>query len=169
MQEMRVRSLDREDSLEKEMTTHSSILAWKMPWTEEPDGQQSMGWQKLDRLSMPTPPCIILELVRQKLQNCKWQKVARVGDLCLKPAGPGATAAQIKKQRLESGSRSSRPVGEAGGWVTIPCLVQFYVLLMREVQGRHKQVDKVALQAFGVKIFSHNLADKILACASPAV
>ena len=40
---------------------------------------------------------------------------------------------------------------------------------MREVQGRHKQVDKVALQAFGVKIFSHNLADKILACASPAM
>ena len=36
MQETRVRSLDWEDPLEKEMATHSSILAWKIPWTEEP-------------------------------------------------------------------------------------------------------------------------------------
>ena len=42
MQEIRVRSLGREDPLEKEMTTHSSILAWKIPWTEEPGGLQSM-------------------------------------------------------------------------------------------------------------------------------
>ena len=40
MQEMRVRSLGGEDPLEKEMATHSSILAWKIPWTEEPDGLQ---------------------------------------------------------------------------------------------------------------------------------
>ena len=39
---MLVRSLGREDHLEKEMATHSSILAWKVPWTEEP-GLQSMG------------------------------------------------------------------------------------------------------------------------------
>ena len=38
MQEMRVRSLDQEDALEKEMATHSSILAWKSPWTEKPGG-----------------------------------------------------------------------------------------------------------------------------------
>ena len=36
MQETRVRSLDREDPLEKEMATHSSTLAWRIPWTEEP-------------------------------------------------------------------------------------------------------------------------------------
>ena len=36
VQETRVQSLDREDPLEKEMTTHSSILVWKIPWTEEP-------------------------------------------------------------------------------------------------------------------------------------
>ena len=41
MQEMRVRSLGREDFLQKEMTTHSSILAWEIPWTEEP-GRQAM-------------------------------------------------------------------------------------------------------------------------------
>ena len=42
MQEMQVRSLGREDFLQKEMTTHSSILAWEIPWTEEPGGLQSM-------------------------------------------------------------------------------------------------------------------------------
>ena len=41
-----VRSLDGEDPLEEEMTTHSNILAWKIPWTEEPGGLLSMGMQK---------------------------------------------------------------------------------------------------------------------------
>ena len=43
MQETQVRSLGQEDPLEKEMATHSSILAWKIPWTEELGGIQSMG------------------------------------------------------------------------------------------------------------------------------
>ena len=43
VQETRVRSLGWEDPLEKEMATHSSILAWKISWTEEPSGLQSMG------------------------------------------------------------------------------------------------------------------------------
>ena len=42
-----VRSLDWEDPLEKEMATHSSILAWRIPWTEEPDGLQSTGSQRV--------------------------------------------------------------------------------------------------------------------------
>ena len=42
-----VRSLGQEDSLEMEMATHSSILVWKIPWTEEPDGLQSMGLQRV--------------------------------------------------------------------------------------------------------------------------
>ena len=45
MQETRVQSLGQEDLLEKEMATHSSILAWKIPWTEEPGRMQSMGLQ----------------------------------------------------------------------------------------------------------------------------
>ena len=45
LQEMRVWSLGREDPLEKEMATHSRILAWKIPWTGEAGGLQSMGWQ----------------------------------------------------------------------------------------------------------------------------
>jgi len=43
MQETQVQSLGQENSLEKGMTTHSSILAWRIPWTEEPGGLQSMG------------------------------------------------------------------------------------------------------------------------------
>ena len=42
MMETQVRSLDRENPLEKETATHSSILAWKIPWAEEPGGLQSM-------------------------------------------------------------------------------------------------------------------------------
>ena len=42
-----VRTLGREDPLEKEMATHSSILTWRIPWTEEPGGLQSMGSQRL--------------------------------------------------------------------------------------------------------------------------
>ena len=47
MQETRVQALGREDSLEKEMTTHSSILAWNIPWTEESGGLQSIGLQRV--------------------------------------------------------------------------------------------------------------------------
>ena len=50
MQEMRqepwVQSLGQEDPLEKEMAAHSSVVAWEIPWTEEPAGLQSMGQQK---------------------------------------------------------------------------------------------------------------------------
>ena len=46
MWETRVRSLGWEDALEKEMATHSSTLAWKIPWTEDPGRLQSMGSQR---------------------------------------------------------------------------------------------------------------------------
>ena len=45
--EMQVPSLGQEDPLEKEMATHCSILAWRIPWTEEPGGLQSMGLQSI--------------------------------------------------------------------------------------------------------------------------
>ena len=48
VQETRVRSLGQEDPLEKEMATHSSILAWKILWTEKPGELQSMGSQESD-------------------------------------------------------------------------------------------------------------------------
>ena len=46
MQETKVLPLGQEDPLEKGMATHSSILAWRIPWTEEPSGPQSMGSQR---------------------------------------------------------------------------------------------------------------------------
>ena len=47
VEETQVWSLGQEDPLEKEMATHSSILAWKIPWTEEPDKLQPMGLQRV--------------------------------------------------------------------------------------------------------------------------
>ena len=44
---MRVRSLDQEDPLEEGMATHSSLLAWRISWTEEPGGLQSLGSQRV--------------------------------------------------------------------------------------------------------------------------
>ena len=46
MQKMWVQSLGQEDPLEKRVATHSNILAWRIPWTEEPGGLQSMGSQR---------------------------------------------------------------------------------------------------------------------------
>ena len=64
MRETWIQSLGRGDPLEKEMATHSSILAWKIPWMEESGGLQSMGLKESDRterlhfhfISSPTPP-----------------------------------------------------------------------------------------------------------------
>ena len=47
MQDTRVRSLGQEDPLEKQTETHSNILAWRIPWTEEPGGLQSLGSQRV--------------------------------------------------------------------------------------------------------------------------
>ena len=48
MRETQVQSLGQEDPLEKEMVTHSTILAWRIPWTEEPGGLLSMGSQRVE-------------------------------------------------------------------------------------------------------------------------
>ena len=45
-QEIHIQSLGQEDLLERKIATHSSILAWEIPWTEKPDGLQSVGSQK---------------------------------------------------------------------------------------------------------------------------
>ena len=60
-QETWVQSLSREDALEEKMTTHSSILAWKIPWTEKPGGLQSMGSQRV-RLNRATEHTHILQV-----------------------------------------------------------------------------------------------------------
>ena len=58
MQEMRVRSLGREDPLEEGMTAHSGILAWRIAWTEEPGGFQSTGSQRSDTTALLTLSCV---------------------------------------------------------------------------------------------------------------
>ena len=62
VQETWVQSLGWEDHLEKEMATHSSILAWKIPQTEEPGGLQSMGSQRVGSVGMYTFCCISFAL-----------------------------------------------------------------------------------------------------------
>ena len=58
IQETEVQSLGQEDPLEKEMTTHSSIVAWRIPWTEKSGGLQSMGLQRVgyNLVTKPPPP-----------------------------------------------------------------------------------------------------------------
>ena len=56
-QKMKVQSLAREDPLEEDMATHSSILAWRIPWTEEPDGLQSTWSQLSDTTEMTLHTC----------------------------------------------------------------------------------------------------------------
>ena len=58
MQETQVQSLGWEDPLEKEMSNHSDSLAWKIPWTEEPGGLQSMGLQRVGHNLATKPPNI---------------------------------------------------------------------------------------------------------------
>ena len=71
MRENRVQTLGWEDPLEKDMATHSSILAWKIPWTEELGGLQSMGLQRVDmteRLQLLTHSySVVSEGARQML------------------------------------------------------------------------------------------------------
>ena len=68
MRETWVQSLGQEDPLEKEMATHSSILAWKIPWTEEPGRLQSMGLQSRTWLSNFTS-----QLITQFVHKCGLQ------------------------------------------------------------------------------------------------
>ena len=56
MRETWVQSLGQEDPLEKEMATHSSNLAWEIPWTEEPGGLESMGLQRVRHDLVTKPP-----------------------------------------------------------------------------------------------------------------
>ena len=69
--------MGREDSLEEEMATHSSVLAWKIPWTEEPGGLQSTGSQRVehDRVTEHTPNFILLmrRLERQAMETWSWE------------------------------------------------------------------------------------------------
>ena len=81
MQETQVQSLGREDPLKKEMATHSSILAWEIPWMEEPGGLQSMGWQSWTQLSDFTFTSSVLFLFRVQIQEMSYDISLSLFDL----------------------------------------------------------------------------------------
>ena len=71
MQETQVQSLGQEDPLEKGMATHSNILAWKIPWTEEPDGLQSIVSKELDTTKRLSTLTVSLEKIPRILMSCR--------------------------------------------------------------------------------------------------
>ena len=71
MRETRVQSLGREDALEKGMATHSSILAWRIPWTEEPDELLFMGSQRVRHNTFTSLSCLVLEAACGPLPSLK--------------------------------------------------------------------------------------------------
>ena len=79
MQERRVQALDREDPLEEEMATRTSILAWRIPWTEEPGGLQSIGCievNKTERLNTHTHTHTHTQ--RLVIKHTNWRKSPRI-------------------------------------------------------------------------------------------
>ena len=75
MQETQVRSLGQEDPLEKDIATHSSILAWRILWAEEPGGLQSMGSQRVGHDSLTnTQHTTVLTEFKISVGRCSLQK-----------------------------------------------------------------------------------------------
>ena len=68
---MQVQSLGQEDPLEKEMAAHSSVVAWRIPWTEEPGGLQSMGLQRVGQDSAAEDETVISEVKTVKFLNTR--------------------------------------------------------------------------------------------------
>ena len=87
MKETCTPSLGWEDSLEKEMATHSSILAWRIPWTEEPCGLQSMGLQESDMIWWLNNLTTVQRKGLQKAGGYLWQPKPHTWD-CLPPKVP---------------------------------------------------------------------------------
>ena len=77
MLETRVRSLGREDPLEKKIATHPSTLAWKIPWTEEPCRLQSVGSQRVDTRLRD------LTLLLVPILEFHWEKSIKVVEICI--------------------------------------------------------------------------------------
>ena len=74
MQETRAQSLGWEDTLEKEMATHPSILAWRIPWTEEPGGLPSMESQRVGRDWVTNPFLLSLKKENEEVELSIWLK-----------------------------------------------------------------------------------------------
>ena len=96
-QEMWVRSLNCSDPQEKEMATHSNILAWRIPWTEEPGGLQSMGLQRIGHDSMHAFPSLERNLA--KCSRCMLTK---------QPVFPGLWPSVLKTGQCQTNARHTR-------------------------------------------------------------
>ena len=81
-------SLGQEDPLEKEMATHSSILAWEIPCTEEPGGLQSMGLQRVGH-DLATEHACLRYLINLLSSKVPWWKKVKVTQLCPTLCDPG--------------------------------------------------------------------------------
>ena len=120
MQEMNVRSLGWEDPLEKKMATHSSILVWIIPWTEEPGRLRSMGSQRvrnnLNSLSTHAPE-IDDKIRKQKPQQLLHTSLspAAVTNCCNFLQGPGPTGPSVSKFLVSQFAQGSLPV-DRGAW-----------------------------------------------------
>ena len=73
IQETPVQSLGLENPLEKKMATHSSILAWRIPWTEKPGGLQSIGWQRVTTEQVHTHMIKMLRSLLDKIDTRQQQ------------------------------------------------------------------------------------------------
>ena len=79
-----VRSLGREDPLEKEMVTHSSILAWRIPWMEKPGRLQSMGSQRVGQNCVTS----LFTIIKLMYYNKKTKGIVKVAQSCLTLCNP---------------------------------------------------------------------------------
>ena len=126
MWETRVRSLGQEDPLEKEMATHSSILAWRIPWTEEPGGLQSTGSQRVDTTewlylltylpglmdqSGTEKPAWFGGLMVLQWQNWRLESLSHVADFLLK---------HVPSKHTINGRRPENCVKHLGNGVDLP-------------------------------------------------
>ena len=100
MRETQVQSLGWEDPLEKEMATHSSILAWRIPWMEEPGRLQATGSQRVGH-DWATSPHLMIKLWNtiwplkaEKDQNIEKDLQSRTGNLCIKWGFPVGSVAK---------------------------------------------------------------------------
>ena len=105
VQETWVRSLGLEDPLEKEMATHSSILAWRIPWTEEPDGLQSTGSQRVGHnWATSLSASLILEaasgVLAQPVKRLSEMQATWVRSLGLDTEGAACRDAALRSPRL---------------------------------------------------------------------
>ena len=123
-QEPWVRSLGQEDPLEEEMATHSGILAWRMPWTEEPARLQSRDCKELDTMTKPSSTlqegfCLKFKILLW-LEHCKWPTNGLHGlkAECRKQALLKSHRADCFYSNLQ---RAAHPRHECGGWSHSHC------------------------------------------------